>query len=205
MLGWWSPRGVGGGGRSRRRYRVHPGPVDRRFRYGALTVGGHRQQVGCRSGRRRSPSPGQPGHAAVLQRYLAVAAREPAAQRRNCQILLRLDYPWDEYTAAVSRVRSTGYAEIAEGATGEVRAQDFLAGTSRPPYTVLTIPGPVSDWWQLTDSRDQDQQVWLPCGEQRNLNFVSALRVMPDTSDADAASYLSLDEPVRIDLAWQRC
>jgi hypothetical protein len=138
--------------------------------------------------------------------YLVV--RDPGetatVTRRNCQLALLLNYPVG-YTYAVNRVVYQGYAQIAAGATGIVRAVHHPAGISGTLPSTLDLRGPFDDWWTLDDVPETGVLAWAPCGERRHHLLTNELRILEDTQGAEETSYLDLSEYVTVYLTWRRC
>lgn len=71
--------------------------------------------------------------------------------------------------------------------------------------------GPYSDDWQTTDKTDVAALVYAPCGELRNLNVNTELRVGAGTSDpTETTSFMSMDSTdasvsTVYHLSWKTC
>jgi hypothetical protein len=134
----------------------------------------------------------------------------PTDFRKNCQLNLRVQVP-QGFTYAIAQADYRGFASLAGGATGLERANYYFAGTS--PTTSISHPfsGPLGDDWQTTDKTDVAALVFAPCGESRNLNVNTELRVAAGSSNpAATTSFMSMDSTdgsVRTvyHFAWKQC
>jgi hypothetical protein len=64
--------------------------------------------------------------------------------------------------------------------------------------------------WQTTDTVDVAARVFAPCGEERNLNINTELRVERGTSSPSATSFMEMDSTdgrikTVYHMAWKRC
>jgi hypothetical protein len=139
--------------------------------------------------------------------YIAQSGGEslPTDFRKNCQLNLRIDAPPD-YSYVITDVTHLGYASLAEGATGLVRNSYYFQGMSQGVWASHTFTGPRDDDWQTADN---DVWVFAPCGEQRNLNINTEVRVRRG-ADKSALSFMTIattggDVRMRVGLAWRRC
>jgi hypothetical protein len=138
---------------------------------------------------------------------VGVGAR-PTDFRKNCQLTLRMNAP-QGFTYGVERVDYRGFVQLANGATGTEKASYYFQGMVRPEFRSHTWHGPVSDDWQATD--EDLAIVYRPCGEPRNLNINTELRVSAGTSDPKTTtSFMAMDSTdayvaTVYRLAWKRC
>jgi hypothetical protein len=73
---------------------------------------------------------------------------------------------------------------------------------------VHNIKTPLDDNWIASDEVPIASVAWHPCGEQRNLNINTELRVAKGTSTA--VSYVTMDSTdgsitTQYHLAWRKC
>lgn len=106
--------------------------------------------------------------------------------RKNCQVNLRIHVP-QGFTYAIAEADYSGYASLAPGVTGSVRATRYFQGYPSPPPVTRTFTGPFEDGWQIVDRTDEDQLVFLPCGQERNFNINIELKV------SAGPSFITLD------------
>lgn len=144
--------------------------------------------------------------------YLAqvgVGAR-PTDFRKNCQLSLHIHTP-QGFTFAISKADYRGFASLAHGATGLQRATYYFMGESPSSFVNHTFTGPLVDNWQTTDATAEAALVYAPCGEDRNLNVNTELRVGAGTSDpAKSTSFMAMDSTdgsIRTvyHFAWKHC
>lgn len=158
-------------------------------------------------------APGTGGAAAVMSddgdfvtvaspAYFAQAggASRPTDFRKNCQLSLIISKPAG-WTYAVAEVRSSGYAFLADGATGLSRVNVYFQGSSASDWSTHTFAGPQAEPWQTTDSPLR----FAPCGAERNLNINTELRVNRGTSSSATSSFMVRDGETGLRLVWREC
>ncbi|GAA4030094.1 DUF4360 domain-containing protein [Allokutzneria multivorans] len=145
----------------------------------------------------------------TYSRYLAQAGggADPTEIRKNCQLNLRVNVP-QGFTYAVAQADYRGYANLASGASGIEQANYYFTGTSPTAHVRHTFRGPFNDNWQATDKTAIADLVYAPCGEQRNLNVNSELRVSKGSSTGH--SFMSMDSTdgsvnTIYHFAWKKC
>ncbi|MFK0044099.1 DUF4360 domain-containing protein [Streptomyces sp. NPDC090741] len=112
--------------------------------------------------------------------------------RKNCQLALQVHVP-QGFTYAIARADYRGFAHLQRGAYGQQRANYYFQGMPQTARTTHQFGGPYSDNWQASDQTEYQDLVFAPCGEQRNLNVNSELRVYAGTSNPQALSFMSMD------------
>ena len=184
-------------------------PPAERITIDVLTVNGS----GCPAGTAAvAPSADNTAFTVTYSDYLAQigVGAKPTDFRKNCQLAIRVNVP-QGFTFAIAQADYRGFASLAAGATGLERANYYFQATSPTAYVNHTFSGPFSDDWQTTDSTPVASLVYAPCGEQRNLNINTELRVAAGTSDTSATTSFmtmdSVDGSVRTiyHLAWKEC
>ncbi|MGP4110753.1 DUF4360 domain-containing protein [Streptomyces sp. 4N509B] len=143
--------------------------------------------------------------------YLAMAGAGASATdfRKNCQLNLAVQVP-SGFTYAIAQVDYRGYASIARGATGTEKASYYFQGSPDTDEWTHTFAGPMDDLWQVTDITDLESLVWAPCGEIRNFNINTELRVNAGTSDPASTSLMTMDSTdgtidTTYHVAWRPC
>ena len=117
----------------------------------------------------------------------------PTDFRKNCQLNLLVHVP-QGFTFAIEKTDFRGYAYLEKGATAIQRANYYFQGMSATAYAVHPFVGPMDDDWQTTDEVGIAAMVWSPCGERRNLNINTELRVNAGTSDkTKTTSFMTMD------------
>jgi hypothetical protein len=134
----------------------------------------------------------------------------PTDFRKNCQLAIRVHYP-QGFTFGIAQADYRGFAHLARGANGMERASYYFQGTSPTASATHSFNGPLSDDWQATDRTDVASIVFAPCGEQRNFNINTELRVAAGTSDPKTTtSFMSMDSTdgsvsTKFHFAWKQC
>ncbi len=136
-------------------------------------------------------------------------ASRPTDFRKNCQLNLRVHVP-QGFTFAIAQADDRGFASLASGATGLERANYYFQGESTTAFVSHPFAGPMVDDWRTTDNTDVAELVFAPCGEQRNLNINTELRVSAGTSNPAATSFMAMDSTdgsvnTIYHLAWKQC
>ncbi|MFE0578515.1 MULTISPECIES: DUF4360 domain-containing protein [unclassified Streptomyces] len=129
--------------------------------------------------------------------------------RKNCQLALQIHVP-QGFTYAIARADYRGYAHLQRGAFGQERANYYFQGMAQTTRRTHQFNGPYSDNWQASDQTEYADLVWAPCGEERNLNVNSELRVYAGTSSPQALSFMSMDSTdgsvsTVYHFAWKEC
>lgn len=134
----------------------------------------------------------------------------PADFRKNCQLNLAILVP-QGFTYAIASVDYRGYAFLADGAYGVENASYYFQGSEDTRESRTTFRGPMDDNWTVTDVTEWEQLVWAPCGEVRNFNINTELRVNAGTSDpTTTTSLLTMDSTdgefeTTYHFAWREC
>lgn len=144
--------------------------------------------------------------------YLAMVGvgAGPLDFRKNCQLNLVVHVP-QGFTYAIVQADYRGFASIEEGASFESNATYYFQGMSQTTPTSHTFEGAMMDNWQVTDEVPVDQLVYKPCGEERNFNINTELRVHAGTSDtAETTSFATMDSTdadvkTEYHFAWLEC
>lgn len=143
--------------------------------------------------------------------YLAQAGggADPTAFRRNCQLNLVVHVP-QGFTYAIASADYRGFASLQPGAKGIEKASYYFQGSPNTASISHEFKGAYNDNWQATDTTDWAQLVWAPCGEQRNFNINTELRVDAGTSDPAKVSFMTMDSTdgdisTVYHMAWKEC
>ncbi len=142
--------------------------------------------------------------------YLAQVGQgaDPTDLRKNCQLSLRLHVP-QGFTYAIAQADYRGFAHLARGATATQLASYYIQGTSPTTRSSHPLGGPYSDNWQFTDRTNVTELVYAPCGEERNVNVNTELRVSAGSS-GDANSFVTMDSTdggvsTKYHFHWKQC
>jgi hypothetical protein len=176
---------------------------------GVVTVNGS----GCPAGTAAvAVSPGNTAFTVTYSNFLAQVGvgSAPTDLRKNCQLNLKVNVP-QGFTYGIAQADYRGFASLAKGASGVERANYYFAGMSPTAYATHTYKGPFGDDWQATDTTDIAAIVYNPCGEKRNFNINTELRVNVGTSDPKkTTSFMAMDSTDgNIDtiyhFSWKKC
>ncbi|MEU4620848.1 DUF4360 domain-containing protein [Actinoplanes sp. NPDC023801] len=154
-------------------------------------------------------SPDNSAFTAIYSAYLAQAGTGvPVTEnRKNCQLNVLVHAPAG-FTFAIAKVDYRGYGYLRPGAVAQQRANYYFQGMTNGSYANHPISAPLDDNWIATDSVPIASQVFRPCGEKRNLNINTELRVTKGTSTD--VSYLTMDSTdgsieTIYHFSWMRC
>jgi len=168
---------------------------------------------GCKPGTAAvAVSPDNTAFTVTYSEYLAQVGvgSKPTDFRKNCQLNLRVHVP-QGFTYAISQVDYRGFASLAKGASAISRANYYFQGSSQTAHRQYQINGPLEDSWQDTDKIPFDQLVWKKCGEERNININTELRVNKGTSDPKkTTSFVTMDSTdgsikTIYHFSWKKC
>ncbi|WP_344889480.1 DUF4360 domain-containing protein [Actinomadura meridiana] len=165
---------------------------------------------GCPAGTAAvAPSPDNTAFTVTYSQYMAQAGGDsnPTDMRKNCQLNLGIHIP-QGFTYAIASADYRGYAYLAKGATGMERASYYFQGMSQTTPVTHNLKGKYDNNWQFTDRTDVGALVWKPCGEDRNLNVNTELRVNKGSSDETSfMTFDSTDGDMRTiyHFSWKKC
>ena len=135
---------------------------------------------------------------------------KPTDFRRNCQLALDVHFP-QGFTYAIAEADYRGYAHLERGATGTAAASYYFQGYSQTVRATHPFNGPLDDNWQTTDTVGVAALVYQRCGDQRNLNINTELRVNAGRSNPKkTTSFMSMDSTdgnisTVYQISWKRC
>jgi hypothetical protein len=165
---------------------------------------------GCRPGTADvAVSPDNTAFTTIYSDYLVQAGPGISVTdgRRNCQLNVLVHAPAG-YTFAIVKVDYRGYGLLNRGAVASQRANYYFQGMTQSTYSNHSIAAPLDDNWMVSDEVPIASVVWHPCGEQRNLNINTELRLSRGSSSG--TSFLTMDSTdgsieTMYHLAWQPC
>lgn len=142
--------------------------------------------------------------------YMAVTggSSSPLDFRKNCQINMKVHVP-QGFTYAIASADYRGFAFLQPGATAMEKASYYFQGMPQTSAISHTLEGEFVDNWQFTDENDVAQLVFKPCGEERNFNINTELRVFGG-DDPSKTSFISMDSTdgtikTTYQFAWKTC
>ncbi|KJK54717.1 DUF4360 domain-containing protein, partial [Saccharothrix sp. ST-888] len=130
--------------------------------------------------------------------------------RKNCQLNLDVHVP-QGFTYAIAAADYRGFAHLERGASGTEKANYYFQGSPQTSSLSHQFTGSLDDGWQATDTVDVAALVYAPCGEERNFNINTELRVSAGTSDPSrTTSFMTMDSTdgsinTVYHLAWKQC
>jgi hypothetical protein len=111
--------------------------------------------------------------------------------RKNCQINLLVHIP-QGFTFAIAKAEYRGSAGLKAGSSAVQHAYYYWAGTSTTHEASKTFDGPYYGSWNNIDVTPVAELVYAPCGETRNLNINTDLKVTAGTSAPGATNWISM-------------
>ena len=168
---------------------------------------------GCRLGSAAvAVSPDNKAFTVTYSDYLAQVGPQsrPTDFRKNCQLNLKVNVPGG-FTYGIAQADYRGFADLQKGAKGTVKASYYFQGMSDTDQRSKTLNGAMSDNWQVTHKTDVASIVYHPCGEKRNFNINTELRVYPGSSNtATTTSFVSMDSTdgaidTTYQFSWKTC
>jgi hypothetical protein len=157
-------------------------------------------------------SPDNEAFTVTYSAYMALVGvgSTPIDFRKNCQLNLRVHVP-SGFTYAIAQADFRGFQSLERGATSMQRANYYFQGQSQTVFSNHNFRGPFADDWQSTDLVDVAALVYAPCGEERNFNINTELRVAAGTSNPrTTTSFISMDSTdgainTTYHFSWLRC
>ncbi|GAB2832326.1 DUF4360 domain-containing protein [Lentzea nigeriaca] len=168
---------------------------------------------GCKVGTAAiAVSPDNKAFTVTYSDFLAQVGPQALAtdSRKNCQLNLRVNVP-SGFTYGIASTDYRGFAHLERGATALERANYYFQGMSQTAYKQHGFKGPMNEDWQATDTTAVAAIVYHPCGEKRNFNINTELRVAAGTSDpTKVTSFISMDSTdgsieTTYHFAWKIC
>ncbi|WP_131735887.1 DUF4360 domain-containing protein [Actinomadura roseirufa] len=134
---------------------------------------------------------------------------KPTDFRKNCQINMKVHVP-QGFTYAISSTDYRGFASLQPGSEAWQLASYYFQGSQGTETISHHLPGPAKKSWQFDDEVPVAQLVYKPCGEERNFNINTELRVDEGTSDPAKVSFITMDSTdgsikTTYHFAWKRC
>ncbi|QIS20523.1 DUF4360 domain-containing protein [Nocardia terpenica] len=156
-----------------------------------------------------------PDNTAFTVTYSAYTAQvgvgaQPTDFRKNCQLDLRVHVP-QGFTYGIAEADYRGFAHLEAGATALERARYYFQGDSPTAYVDHPMSGAFEDDWQNTDSTEVGSVVFMPCGEFRDFDINTELRVNAGSSDPrKTTSFITMDSTdgsitTTYHFAWKQC
>lgn len=112
--------------------------------------------------------------------------------QKNCQMNLQVHVP-QGHTNAIASADYRGFAHLEPGASGVQKASYYFQGSPQTAQAEHNFRGPYDDSWQARDTTGVESLVWAPCGEKRNFNINTEIRVNRETSNPALTSFMAMD------------
>ena len=156
-----------------------------------------------------------PDNTAITVTYSAFLAQvglgaSPLDFRKNCQIAMNVHVP-QGFTYAIAKVDYRGFLHLEPGSSGYEAANYYFQGESQNARAQHNFVGPKDGDWTTTDVAGVASLSFLPCGEMRNLNVNTELRVYAGSSDTKTKTSMLTMESTDTSLttiyhlAWKKC
>ncbi|MEE1822079.1 DUF4360 domain-containing protein [Streptomyces sp. BE20] len=157
-------------------------------------------------------SPDNTAFTVTYSQYVAQVGvgSKPTDFRKNCQLNLNVHVP-QGFTYAIAAADYRGFAHLEKGATAIQKASYYFQGSPDTAALSHRFSGELDDSWQATDNVAIAALVWAPCGELRNFNINTEIRVQGGTSDTSrTTSFMTMDSTdgsvnTVYHLAWKHC
>jgi hypothetical protein len=129
----------------------------------------------------------------------------PTEFRQNCQVNVVVHSP-QGYTFAVASASYRGRASLRNGATALHRTNYYFQGSADNNVVDHRFSGPLSGTWYTLNAAPVEELVYAPCGEDKNLNINTELRVDSPTG----VSWMSLraseaEVNTIVNFSWLSC
>ena len=110
--------------------------------------------------------------------------------RKNCQILVNLDFP-QGWTYTIARMDYRGFYSLSAGATGTQQATYYFQGSAQQASLRTNFVGPTQGNYVFSDTLGLNALVWAPCGARVGVNINTSL--LAQVSSPSAFAYLTTD------------
>ncbi|TDV54831.1 DUF4360 domain-containing protein [Actinophytocola oryzae] len=155
--------------------------------------------------------PDSSGFRVTYRDFLARAGGEtnPTDFRKNCQLNVLVHIP-QGFTFAVAQADYRGRARLENGATALERTNYYFQGSPDNNYVDHNFSGPLSGTWHTIDATPVNELVYAPCGEDRNLNVNTEIRVDEGTVNPNKVSSMSMrtsegNVDTIVHFEWKQC
>ena len=151
------------------------------------------------------------GFRVTYREFLARAGGDanPVEFRKNCQLNVLVHIP-QGFTFAIASADYRGRSRLEAGATALQRTNYYFQGSADNNYVDHSFAGPLSGVWHTTDETPVTELVYAPCGEYRNINLNTELRVNEGSPNANKVSSMSMrttdgNVDTIVHFAWKQC
>jgi hypothetical protein len=151
------------------------------------------------------------GFRVTYRDFLARAGGDanPVEFRKNCQLNVLVHVP-QGFTFAIASADYRGRARLEAGATALQRTNYYFQGSPDNNYVDHSFAGPLSGVWRTSDETPVAALVFAQCGEFRNVNVNTELRVDEGSLNANKVSSMSMrssdgNVDTIVHFAWKQC
>jgi len=165
---------------------------------------------GCPAGSARTVvSPDLKAFTIIFDNYIVNAAGSNAMDRKNCQILVNLNFP-QGWSYSIARMDYRGFYNISAGAFGSQQALYYFQGNLKQASLVTVFNGPASGDYTISDTLGVSALVWSPCGALSGVNINTSLLAKVSSNNPYGYAQLTTDSAdgsiqTTYALQWQRC
>ena len=133
---------------------------------------------------------------------------DPTDARKNCQLVVQVDYPGG-FTFAVARADYSGKAHLSDGGSAKEITTYYFQGESAQTSVEHNFTGPSDGPWTVSDVTPVESLVWAPCGKTRLFSINEELRATKGT-DENVKNSIQLVQSKNsvqtlLHLVWKRC
>lgn len=139
----------------------------------------------------------------------AGGSANPVEFRKNCQLNVLVHVP-QGFTFAIASADYRGRARLEAGATASQRTNYYFQGSPENNVVDHAFAGPLFSGWQTSDSTPVTELVYAPCGQTRNVNVNTELRVDEGSVNAGKTSSMSMrasdgNVDTIVHFEWKQC
>lgn len=166
--------------------------------------------TGCPTGSARAVvAPDLKSFTMIFDKYVVNAAGSNATDRKNCQILVNLDFP-QGWTYSIARMDYRGFYNVSAGASGSQQALYYFQGNLNQARLNTVFKGPTSGDYTLSDTLGVNNLVWSPCGSRSGININTSLIAQVGANNPSGYAQLTTDSAdgsvqTTYQLQWLKC
>jgi Domain of unknown function (DUF4360) len=130
-----------------------------------------------------------------------------SAGRKNCQILVDLQYP-QGWSYSIFTFDYRGFAQLDAQVMGEQTARYYFQGTGTSVPMTSRLYGPTAQDYHFRDQLGVTALIWSPCGAARALNINTSVGVRASNRNARGLMTVdSMDGEVKhiYGIQWRSC
>ena len=165
---------------------------------------------GCPAGSARAVvAPDLKSFTMIFDNYIVNANGSNAMDRKNCQILVNLEFP-QGWSYSIARMDYRGFYNISAGAYGTQQALYYFQGSLDQGRLNTVFNGPTSGDYTISDSLSVNNLVWSPCGAHSGININTSLLAHVGPNNPNGYAQITTDSAdgsvqTTYALQWQKC